>query len=236
MAGSGRPYTTAIQAKQYAGQYSRDTIPVMRTAFPPRPENYLYGQPPGRRELIKPARRREEKEAAAQEDEIPPRGLRQRIYQTLKTTCTMKQVLLGCAMLISLSSFAASEVLVEKGSTKTTPGIGGNTQIGYAFAKGDIVTIDAHAEKKLERMIAYIFPENVMGRKTYTKHAKLSFTMPEDGVVVFRFISDRSGTNTIRYTVSRMPANDATQNYSTKVEWQKPNDFSGTLIPKRVEE
>lgn len=139
-------------------------------------------------------------------------------------------------MFVSVSAFAASEVVVEKGSTRTTPGIGGNTQVGYAFAKGDVVTIDAHAEKKLERMIVYIFPEHVMGRKTYTKHAKYSFTMPEDGIVIFRFISDRAGTNTIQYTVTRMPGSDATQNYSTKVEWQKPTDFTGTLIPKRAEE
>ncbi len=148
----------------------------------------------------------------------------------------MKQFFLTCAMLISISTFAANEVVVEKGSTKTTPGIGGNTQIGYAFAKGDVVTIDARAGKQLERMIVYIFPEQVMGRKTFTKHAKYSFTMPEDGIVIYRFISDRAGTNTINYTVTRMPGSDETQNYATKVEWQKPTDFSGTLIPKRASE
>ena len=138
-------------------------------------------------------------------------------------------------MFISITAFSKTIVVVDKGSTKTTPGIGGNTQIGYAFAKGDVVTIDARAEKQLERMIVYVFPEQVLGRKTYTKHAKLSFTMPDDGIVVFRFISDRAGTNTIQYSVTRMPGSDETQHYSTKVEWQKPNDFSGTLIPKRAD-
>jgi hypothetical protein len=147
----------------------------------------------------------------------------------------MKRLFFTAAMLLSISAFATSEVVVEKGSTRTTPGIGGNTQIGYAFAKGDIVTIDARSNRQLERMIVYIFPENVMGRKTYTRHARYSFTMPEDGVVVFRFISDRAGVNTIQYTVTRMPSSDETQNYSTKVEWQKPTDRTGTLVPKRVE-
>jgi len=147
----------------------------------------------------------------------------------------MKRLLFSAAMFLSISAFATSEVVVEKGSTRTTPGIGGNTQIGYAFAKGDVVTIDARSNRQLERMIVYIFPENVMGRKTYTRHAKYSFTMPEDGVVVFRFISDRAGVNTIQYTVTRMPASNETQEYSTKVEWQKPNDRTGTLVPKRVE-
>ncbi len=147
----------------------------------------------------------------------------------------MKRILFTAAMLLSISAFAASEVLVEKSSTRTTAGIGGNAQIGYAFAKGDVVTIDARSNKKLERMIVYIFPEQVLGRKTYTKHAKYTFTMPEDGIVIFRFISDRAGIATVDYSVTRMPASNETQNYSTKVEWQKPVDFSGTLIPKRAE-
>lgn len=148
----------------------------------------------------------------------------------------MKRIFFIAAMCFSISAFATSEVLVEKGSTRTTAGIGGNTQIGYAFAKGDVVTIDARSNKKLERMIVYIFPEHVLGRKTYTKHAKYTFTMPEDGIVVFRFISDRAGIATVNYSVTRMPGSDETQSYSTKVDWQKPNDFSGTLIPKRAEE
>jgi hypothetical protein len=146
----------------------------------------------------------------------------------------MKTLLLIPLLLISLHAAAAKEVIVEKGTTTTAPGIGGNAEIGYAFAKGDIVAIDAAASKQLQLLLAFVFPDNTVGRAKYTKHAKLTFTMPDDGIVIFRFISDRDGTNTINYTVTRMPASDTVQNYNTKVEWQKPADHAGAPIPKRV--
>lgn len=146
----------------------------------------------------------------------------------------MKILLLIAGLLCSLPVFATKEVTVETGTTTTSPGIGGSTQIGYAFAKGDIITIDARASKQLERMLGMVFPENVVGRVKFTKHPKLTFTMPEDGIVIFRFISDRDGTNKITYTVTRMPASDAVQDYDTKVDWQKPVDRAGTLVPKRA--
>lgn len=147
----------------------------------------------------------------------------------------MKHFLLIPLLLLSLQAAATKEVLVETAATTTAPGIGGSTQIGYAFAKGDVITIDAKASKQLDRMLAFVFPENVVGRVKFTKHPKLTFTMPEDGIVVFRFISDRDGTNIINYTVTRLPASDSVQDYDTKIEWQKPVDHAGTLIPKRAE-
>lgn len=146
----------------------------------------------------------------------------------------MKTLLIIPFLLLSLHASARKLVVVETGTTTTAPGIGGTTQIAYAFAKGDVVTIDARAPKMVERMIAYVFPEKVVGRVKHSKHMKLTFTMPEEGIILFRFVSDRAGTNTIRYTVSRMPASDAVQNYNTKIEWEKPTDRLGTLVPKRV--
>ncbi len=146
----------------------------------------------------------------------------------------MKNFLFVPLLLLCLSASARKAVVVETGTTTTVPGIGGNAQIGYAFAKGDVVTIDAKASKQLERMLVFIFPEQTLGRSKFTKHPTLTFTMPQDGIVVIRFISDRDGVNTINYTVTRMPASDAVQNYDTKVEWQKPVDHAGTLIPKRA--
>ena len=148
----------------------------------------------------------------------------------------MKTLLLISLLLVSLHATATKEVIVESGKVTTAPGIGGNAQIGYAFAKGDVVTIDAKASKQLERMLAFIFPEEVAGRAKFTRHAKLTFTMPKDGIAVFRFISDRGGTNTITYTVTRKPASDEVQDYNTKVEWQLPIDHISTTVPKRVGE
>jgi hypothetical protein len=125
-------------------------------------------------------------------------------------------------------------VVVERGTTKTAPGIGGYAQIGYAFAKGDMITVDATAEKQLERMIVVIHPDQELGRDRATKNPHYRFTMPKSGIVVIRFISDRGGTNTIHYTVTRMPGSDRLQHYNTKVIWRKPPTLHGDLIPVRA--
>jgi hypothetical protein len=147
----------------------------------------------------------------------------------------MKLLFLIPALLLSFCADARREVLVESGNTRTAPGIGGYTQIGYAFAKGDRISIDATAEKQLDRMIIMIYPETELGRVRATKAPSYSFTMPRNGIVIFRFISDRSGTNDIHYTVRRMPASNAVQRYNTRVIWQKPpTGRHGELIPRRA--
>lgn len=137
-------------------------------------------------------------------------------------------------LLISVAAGAQTTVVVADSAT-TTLGIGGTTQIGYAFAKGDVVTIEAQASKQLDRMMVYRYPEEVLGRVKLSKKPSLTFTMAEDGIVIFRFVSDRDGTNKIAYKVTRTPASAALQNYQTKITWQPPTDRSGQLIPKRVE-
>jgi hypothetical protein len=149
----------------------------------------------------------------------------------------MKLLLFIPLLLLSWQSEATRRVTLARDTTVTTaPGIGGTADIGFAFAKGDLVSIDARASKKLEQLQAYIFPDRVLGRSKYTKHARLTFTMPEDGIVIFRFISDRGGTNAVTYTVTRLPASDAVQNYNTAIEWVNPTDRIGTPVPKRVGE
>jgi hypothetical protein len=146
----------------------------------------------------------------------------------------MKALFLIPLLLLSLAAGAQTPVIVED-STTSTLGLGGSAQIGFAFAKGDVVTIEAHASKHLDRMMVYRYPEDVIGRVKLTKNPSFTFTMAEDGIVVCRFISDRDGTNNIRYKVTRTPATVAMQNYQTKITWQPPTDRSGQLIPKRVE-
>jgi hypothetical protein len=137
---------------------------------------------------------------------------------------------------LSVPALARKLVTVGHGKVTTAPGIGGYAQIGYAFVKGDVVTIDATAEKQLERMIVMIYPDKEIGRDLATKTPHYTFTMPETGIIVVRFISDRSGTNDINYTVTRMPASNAVQHYNTRVVWQKPptNAPHGRLIPRRA--
>jgi len=146
----------------------------------------------------------------------------------------MKFYILIMMLFISLSAYAGKEVVVESSETTTTPGIGGNAQVGFAFAKGDVISIDAHASKQLERMLAFIYPENIICRIKYKKNIHYSFTMPEDGIVIFRFISDQGGTNTIKYDITRTPATDATRNYDTHIQWKSPADHVGNAVPYRV--
>lgn len=137
-------------------------------------------------------------------------------------------------LLPAFSVDARRSVVVGHGTTKTAPGIGGYAQIGYAFAKGDVVTVNATAEKQLERMIVIVYPETEVGRDLATKTPHYTFTMPRSGIAVIRFISDRGGTNTINYTVTRMPASNAVQRYNTRVIWKKPGTLHGDLIPVRA--
>jgi hypothetical protein len=147
----------------------------------------------------------------------------------------MKLLFLIPALLIAFCADARKEVLVGSGTTRTAPGIGGYAQIGYAFAAGDRISINASAQKMLDRMIVMIYPEQELGRVRATKDPSYSFTMPRSGIVIFRFISDRGGTNDIRYTVRRMPGSNATQRYNTRVVWEKPRTGRhGELIPHRA--
>jgi hypothetical protein len=109
-------------------------------------------------------------------------------------------------------------------------------QVGYAFAKGDVVSIDGRAQKKLDRMMVYRYPEAMIGKAKLTKRPRLTFTMQEDAIVIFRFISDRAGHNSVSYKITRVPASEATQHYDTRIKWEPPTERSGQLIPKRVGE
>ena len=146
----------------------------------------------------------------------------------------MKPLLLIPLILISLS-VDARKILVDKGMVTTTTGIGGYAQTGYAFAKGDIITVTANAEKHLERMIVILHPNREIGRQLDTKNPNYTFTMPEEGLVTIRFISDRAGTNDINYTVMRTPASPAVEHYNTKVVWDKAATVTpGYLVPRRA--
>jgi hypothetical protein len=147
---------------------------------------------------------------------------------------SMKPLLLIPLLLMSLCA-NARKILVDKGVVTTTTGIGGYAQTGYAFAKGDVITVTANAQKHLQRMIVILHPNTEIGRQLDTKNPNYTFTMPEDGMVVIRFISDRAGTNDINYTVMRTPASPALENYDTRVIWEKPDVVApGYLIPRRA--
>jgi hypothetical protein len=130
---------------------------------------------------------------------------------------------------------AAQTQVVASGHLKTAPGIGGDAQTGYAFTKGDVITIKASASKQLDRMLVLIDPDEEVGRVRATKEPQYTFTMPHNGIVVFRFISDRGHTNEINYTVTRVPASASVANYDTRVIWEKPPAGKpGSLIPRRA--
>lgn len=146
----------------------------------------------------------------------------------------MKRFLLIPLLLIGLNGGAQTQV-VESGHLKTAPGIGGDAETGYAFAKGDVITINAKASKQLDRMLVLMYPEQEIGRDRSTKTPNYTFTVPRDGIVIFRFVSDRGHTNNIDYTITRVPASPAVARYNTKVIWEKPAEgLHHRLIPRRA--
>ena len=142
--------------------------------------------------------------------------------------------LIPIVLLLAVAAHAQSPVVVADSSTSAL-GLGGTAQIGYAFAKGDLVTIEATASKQLDRLMIFRFPDEMIGRIKLTRKPKYTFTMSEEGIVVFRFISDRDGSNNISYKVTRTPASAEMQQYNTKVTWLTPTSHGGQMIPKRVE-
>jgi hypothetical protein len=147
----------------------------------------------------------------------------------------MKTFLLIPLLFAALCARAQTPVVIaQNGHLTTAPGIGGDAQTGFAFAKGDVITITGKASRQLDRMLVLLHPDVEIGNHRATKRPQFKFTMPQDGIAIFRFISDRGHTNKITYTVTRMPASAAVQNYNTKVIWEKPSDGRpGNLIPRR---
>jgi hypothetical protein len=137
-------------------------------------------------------------------------------------------VLLLC--LCAASAFAQKEVTVDEGKIQTVRGLGGEVQMAFNFAKGDVVSIDAHASKQLERALIFAKPDKIIDRVKYSKSVQRTFTMTENNIVVFRFISDRGGVNTISYIVKRKPATEATQDYNTKADWKSTTEH-GLAVP-----
>lgn len=146
----------------------------------------------------------------------------------------MKRIFLFLALLAGSLCVRAGGTIVEQGSAKTVNGIGGYCEIACAFAKGDKVTIDAKASKQLQMMLVIGYPRQVFGRVKDTKKVSYSFTVPEESIVIFRFVSDRGGTNSVAYVITREPAPDGPQEYNTKVIWEKPRDRAGELIPRQA--
>lgn len=132
------------------------------------------------------------------------------------------------------SVFAQKEVTVDEGKIQTVRGLGGEVQIAYNFAKGDVVSIDAHASKQLELALIFSMPDNMLARAKSTKRVHSTFTMKDSNIVVFRFVSDRGGINNITYLIKRTPATAATQEYNTKVDWKIKTEH-GLAIPVPAE-
>jgi hypothetical protein len=146
----------------------------------------------------------------------------------------MKRILLIPLLLFALNGGAQTQ-MIESGHLTTAPGIGGDAETGYAFTKGDVITVSAKSSKQLDRMLVLMYPDEEIGRYRATKTPSYTFTVPHDGIVIIRFVSDRGHTNQVDYTVTRMPASPAVANYNTKVIWEKPADgLHHRLVPKRA--
>lgn len=107
-------------------------------------------------------------------------------------------------LLIVYAGFAQAQTgnnIVAQSATETTGGLGGYTDIGYLFKRGDKVTIQATASKQLGLVRISRSGNQVLGRLKDLKKVDYTFVMPADDSVVFHFVSDRGGTNKISYTI-----------------------------------
>lgn len=135
------------------------------------------------------------------------------------------------AICCAFHSFAGNGVVVDQGKKQMKNGLGDYTEIAYAFAKGDKITLNATSSKTLDRVAVVMYPETELAKDRATKHVKKEFVVPADGVVIIRFVSDHGGTTNVNYTVTREPASDAVKDYNTKVTWEKPTGKPGPLVP-----
>lgn len=132
----------------------------------------------------------------------------------------MKKLILAAALLActTIAGAVTRPVNVADSTISTVSGVGGYTEVAYTFAKGDKITFVANASKHLERAMVIMAPTSVLIRVKDTKKVKETFEVPADGIVYFRFVSDRGGVNNIRYSIMRLPASEAVQDLDTKAE------------------
>jgi hypothetical protein len=139
--------------------------------------------------------------------------------------------LLVAALCCAFNSFAGNGTVIDQGKKQMKAGLGDYSEIAYAFAKGDKITLDAKSSKMLDRVTIVMYPQTEITRIRATKHTNKEFIVPQDGVVIIRFVADRGGTTNVNYTVTREPASDEVKDYNTKVTWEKPTDKPGPLVP-----
>jgi ribosomal protein L21E len=108
-------------------------------------------------------------------------------------------------LFLSLSAVANAQTgsnIVAQSTTETTGGLGGYTDVTYAFKQGDRVTIEAKASKQLGLVKIFYAGNKMLGRLKDLKKVNYTFIMPADDSVTFHFVTDRGGTNKINYTIS----------------------------------
>jgi hypothetical protein len=144
-----------------------------------------------------------------------------------------RTILIATGLALFAAAGTHAQTIVDQGKTHTPRGVGGYTDIAYAFAQGDVVTLKARSSKMLARVVATLYPETPLARVRDTKRPELTLTVPQEGIVVFRFVSDRNGEAYIDYTVTRTPGPGGPAVYNTKVKWKEPIIEVGGRIPER---
>jgi len=139
--------------------------------------------------------------------------------------------LLVAATCCAFYALAGNGTVVDHGKKQMKNGLGDYSEIAYAFAKGDKITLDASSSKRLDRVMVVMYPQTEITRIRAAKHMTREFIVPQNGVVIIRFVSDHGGTTNVNYTVTREPASDEVKDYNTHVTWEKPTDKPGPLVP-----
>jgi len=150
----------------------------------------------------------------------------------------MKAVFLSAVFILSAICAQAQDApaagrVIDQGTVRTAPGIGGYNEIAYALAKGDVITLDVKANRLLERVMVVQYPQNVLQRVKAVRKTTTTFTVPEEGFVVIRFVNDRLGVTSVDYTVTRVPGPGTPADYNTTVRWERPTNTVQGMVPRR---
>lgn len=129
----------------------------------------------------------------------------------------MKALYIGLFMALFATRAAAivRPVNVADSTISTVSGVGGSAEVTYSFAKGDKISLVASASKPMSQAMVLMPPQSVLVRAKDSRKVNQTFEMPQDGVVIIRFISDRGGVNHVHYSLVRLPASEAVQDYDT---------------------
>ncbi len=142
----------------------------------------------------------------------------------------MKKLVLIISILLNAVVFWAQTAERRELVTEQTLKIGARDEqiLYYAFAEGDQIVLNyaVDDDKTIHEFWVTEYPENLKfkdidSKKTVNKR----FYVVKKGVFAFKLVNNNLlAARTVRFTVERVPANEASRRFDTTVEWKTRQD------------